>query len=253
MVNNISEAISSKEYSVFYDPRYMGVDVGMVGSKRSIETIANSFYMFGNYYCFQPDNFKLQYKVGENVEEIKILNQEGILEILNDNSHIHQLSTVYYTDKRVKYVVIINFLLQMAEAIGKGGVKHPIYLSFDEIRNILPKIGKEMGASFQIELSMLIGELLRELRNTGKGVTADLFTQEYFKTDSEATASVNTRHWMRCSLEDKKILIRDFEWTKSRIELIDGLQTGECIIIEELEEYEGTKFLVSMPPFAVPE
>ena len=253
MVDKVSTEILSKKYAVFYDQRYMGADIGLVGSKRTIETIANSFYIFSEYYCFQPEDFSMEYEVAGRTEKVRMLDQEGILEILNDNKHIHQLSTAHYSDKRAKYVVILDFLLQMADAIQKGRVNHPIYLSLDEIRNLLPKIGKEMGASFQIELSMLIGELLRELRNAGKGVTSDLFTQEYFRTDSEATASVNTRHWMKCSLEDKKILIRDFEWTKPRIELLDGLQTGEGVIVEELDEYEGTKFLVFMPPFSVPE
>ena len=48
-------------------------------------------------------------------------------------------------------------------------------------------------------------------------------------------------------------MIRDFEWTRPKIELLDGLQTGELFILEELEEHEGTKYLMSMPPFGIAE
>lgn len=253
MIDKISSEILNKRSDVVYDRNTMGADVGLMGNRGTIETIAGSFSIFDEYYFFQPQDFNLEYDVKGEKKKVLLMNFEGILEILNDNKHIHQLSTAYIEDNRAKYVVILNFLFMMSDAIRRGLVKHPIYLSFDEIMNILPKIGKEEQESFKKILAQTIGKLLRQLRNTGKGVTSDLFTQNYAKTNTEITGSVSRTHLMPLSDDDKKMLIRDFEWTKSRIELLESLQTGECILLQELPNNEGTKFLVAMPPFAVPE
>ncbi len=253
MVDKISNEIQTKQYAVHYDRKYMYTDTGMIGSKRSIENITNNFFLFRDYYCLQPNNFKLEYKLGDENIVVKNLNSISILEMLNDNKHIHQLSLVYYEDDRAKYTVLIYFLILVKSALKSGLVKFPIRISFDELYDLLPKVSKERDSIWRMELSKVISKLLRQLRNSGKGVYVDLFTQDLHKTDTSVISAGGAIQIMKLSIDDKKVFMRDFEWNKSRMDFIDGFKIGETILVDELQEHEGTKYLVAMPRFRVPE
>lgn len=254
MIDQVSTKIMSKDYSVHYDPKYMVADVGMIGNKRTVENIATNFLIFNEYYCFQPQGFEIEYDTGVGIKVVKNLTLQTFAdEILNDNKHIHQISMAYYSDERARYALLIDILILIRECLKRNLAKYPIYISLDELYNVLPKISKDKEAIWMLELSKLIAKIFRQFRNSGKGVTVDLFTQDYFKTDTSAISSGSSTLIMRISLEDKKIFIRDLQYNRERMLLIDGLQIGELVILEELEEHEGTKYLAAMPRFRVPE
>ena len=197
--------------------------------KSDLKSIFNSFRPFRQFCFLQPEIAKT------NLNIAKIANEHKF----------HKISTAFLHNETLKFFVLINILLSFDQALVQGLVKRRVLLVFEELMNVIPKT---KSSTVQEDLANLVISGFREWRNSGVSTIGT--AQNIFDTEQRLRNAVNKKIFFKLSQDDKMRLLRDTGWKREQLEIVHGLQVGEFVWVEELEQEEYVKYKAHMPPFA---
>lgn len=210
----------SGKYDDDYDFLVLKDHRKLLGDARTVQNIKDSFKVF------LKDNFLMPESWSMNLDMVKIL---------NDNKHIHFFIDFFLTDKKSKYVNLVLLLELIKEALGTGLVQHHVVLVFEEIKILLPS--KDVGYIRGLEDTII--DLLSSIRSAGKGVTTIGTTQVFGDTSQQYRALCNEIYFGKISVEDIKVLKRDFSISMSQQRVLEHLGVGEFVQMGRFLTYDG--------------
>jgi len=218
---------------VSFDKEKLFTGVGEPLDEKGLTRLISSFNKFRDNSFMQSQNFDL------NLDYVNMI---------NDNSKIHVLSTHFLKDKRLKYFVYITFLQNLLNALNSGRIKNKVFLVIEEVKTLLPLSG---SSSYEKKLVEQLVDALCTIRTAGKGVYVVTSTQAYHQTNKYFRGSVNKNLFFNLSRDDMKALQDSKEVKIEQINILTSLNRGEFVFYEDLinDNKPTVKYKTFMPPF----
>ena len=166
--------------------------------------------------------------------------------MLNDNKHWHFLSTKWLVTKKSKLLAIIDFLINIDNAIKSGKVHRRIVLCFEELKILIP--GGELTSQEGVLMKILY-RLFSRIRTKAFVIGT---MQSIFDINFKFRGLFNKVFLMKLNFNDLRILIKDFGFRVDDQNKLTGLRVGETVLWESQEEDEKItdKIVLDVPPFA---
>lgn len=172
----------------------------------------------------------------------------NLKEMLNDYSY-HALIDKSVRDKKLKYMIIAYFLVNIRENIERA--KYSLVLVLDEVRGLLPAGAK----GFRERFTDFFGdEIVIASRNIGKGVSILMAGQFFDLIHKKVRTSATDHYFGKIDPDTLKSLKKDYAMTKDQIEpyetLIEENKKGRFI---RRGHESDDSFTGCVPPHALPE
>lgn len=152
---------------VKYDPKNFFLS-STSGTIKSLQLISTYMQPFKHHYFLSSDDNPLKLNWAE---------------ILNDQKHYHVFSTKWIKDPKLKEFVILVLLNKIIE--NKDLLTRPLVLFIPEVRFLTPH--KPEG--YKKYLAFEIKDKLSTIRSQGRGMSAIMDTQVYYKVDEDVRNS----------------------------------------------------------------
>ena len=163
MQNLTDELIAEESMSKVIKPKNdeLRIPVGQAGNKTNLEEIKSALLPFTRHYMLAPEDCPL------NLD---------MVEVLNDNKHIHCFVTPFMNlkegsnpvpDNKRKYFAIVSVLSRIINTLASSGrkLKHPVAIYWEEINNMFPADAKDYQDLFS---GQVLADLFK-LRGMGRG------------------------------------------------------------------------------------
>jgi len=210
-----------------------GFFVGKDTSVNIWKQILNSFSDFQEHYFLQ--NSLNPYNL-------------DIVKMINDQKRYHIISTKYIRDRKLKYLVMINIVEQIVEAMTYGLAKYRICLIFEEAKDYFPS---QDQTNYEAEFSRQTKRLLSTCRDVrGYGATIIANAQDFFKVSPNFSSCMSKCMIGKSSPFDRRKYMKDYGWGIEKIRMLERLEVGEFII---WEDSLNKKYLVHIPPHGISE
>ena len=232
----VNEKVSGNTNLFSKDPKGMFLPVKTKGDIRSVQSIRDAVSDFRDDYMIHHD--KSQYNI-------------SMIDILNDNTHVHFFTTKYIRKERVKYFSMVQLIQEIDLALASGKVKHPLLLINEEVKVLMPR---SVLTTYQQELINKTVKMLSTWRSAGKGVFIISSTQNFFQINEGFRDSNRDVLLGELSYGDKARLIEIQKIGSMNMELLNGLRIGQFVWWRQMEqEAAGRKISIHPPPFAIAE
>lgn len=230
LIQNIGEKITDEDEDTPAIDEFFQ-ELPMEGTINTRKAITSAFRGFLDHFFLAPSEGAL------NLD---------MLEILNDNKHMHFFSTKWITDKKLKVIFTIMLLRRIQTALSTGKVKHKVCIVLEEIKVLLPA---ENGQEFEKVLSSVIATLLSTIRTYAYVMAT---TQVYFATEKSFRNSCTEKFFGKLAEEDKEGLIKNHNFTMAKIAELNKLRKpGLFIRWDDLNTDEIPIISCPPPPFAI--
>src|SRR3972149_799621 len=176
-----------------FNPENLFVPTENAGDKRTIKSVKSAFMPFRQDFMILPD------------DNLNILNY---VDLLNDNEHVHHLTTKYITNQKVKTFAIVEFLKGIDNALRTGLVKNQLVLVFEEMKILIPS-GNLQG--YQQELLKLIRTLFSRLRTKAYVIAT---AQSVFDINSKFRTLFSKTFLGKLNFADIGVLNKVYQFTK---------------------------------------
>ena len=215
-----------------FNPENLFVPTERAGDKRTIKSVKSAFMPFRQDFMILPD------------DNLNILNY---VDLLNDNEHVHHLTTKYITNQKVKTFAIVEFLKGIDNALRTGLVKNQLVLVFEEMKILIPS-GNLQG--YQQELLKLIRTLFSRLRTKAYVIAT---AQSVFDINSKFRTLFSKTFLGKLNFADIGVLNKVYQFTKVDQNKLYSLKVGDFVLWES-GQYEDERLSdaihIMLPPFA---
>lgn len=167
-------------------------------------------------------------------------------DMLNDNKHLHYLSTKWLKSRKSKLLSIIYFLTGIEEALDSGKINKNVCLIFEELKILV-------GAGSSSKQESILLDILYKLFSRIRTKAMVLATmQSYFDLPKKFRGLFNKIFLGKLNYTDLMDFIDDANFRKIDEEKFYRLRTGDFVIWESRSQNEKVSdiFHVWLPPFA---
>lgn len=168
------------------------------------------------------------------------------VQLLNDNSNWHFLSTKWLTTQRSRLIAIIEFLLGIEKALDSGKVRKKVVICLEELKILFPS--GELSNQQQILMDIMY-KLLSRIRTKAFVIGT---MQSIFDIQYKFRGLFSKTFLGRLNFNDIRTLLKDFQFRVNDQEKLLNLRVGEFVLWEskDTDEKVSNKILIDIPIFA---
>lgn len=228
---HLNESIKESKNDFSLKPEDMFLPPEISGDKRTVKGVKTAFKGFREDYFLH--NSKSSHLI-------------DFVDLCNDYKNIHHFTTKFISSKKRKVFAIIEILDKINQAIKSGMVNTNLVLVLEELKILTP------SGSLKPEQQEFLNVIYDLLSRIGSQAYVIATAQSFFDINWKARGLFNKIFLGRLSPNDRKILIKDFQFNRTDQIKLNTLQVGEFVLWETQDEESqqlSDKIAVDVPPF----